>query len=87
MKAGRKFPAFVPNQNFRVMEIYTKTQTIETENGTLHIAQVFQKFSNVGLWRVDFVRKNSAFGHCIKSGLLNKPTKRQIQNYIDSYGL
>ena len=69
------------------MTFYTNTTEVKTEKGVLYISQVFEKFSNVGLWRVEYLRNGATLGEVIKSDLLNKPTKRQINNYILNLGL
>lgn len=79
--------ANVPNQKYLIMTIYTNTQEIKTERGTLIISKTFEKFARVGFWRVEYLRNGATLAEVIKSDLLNKPTKRQISNYILNLGL
>lgn len=69
------------------MTIYTNTKEIKTARGKLIISQTFEKFARVGFWRVEYLRNGAALAEVIKENLLNKPTKRQINNYISNLGL
>lgn len=47
--------------------------------GSLTIQQYWEKFTNVAFWRI--VKS----GRIIRAGLLNKPDKKQITNYLYNY--
>lgn len=69
------------------MTICKKSQEITTERGTITIYYNTEKFAVRGFWFVYYKRNGCEDTEEIRGGMWNKPTKRQIQNYIDSYDL
>ena len=47
--------------------------------GTIRIENYWEKFSAVSFWRV------IKAGRIIRAGLINKPDKKQITNYLYNY--
>lgn len=64
------------------MTITLKQMEFVAENGhILHISQRLEKYSKTPLWRVSYSYNGFDF-YVLKDGLLNKPNKRQIENYL-----
>lgn len=51
-------------------------------NCTLYVCLVWEKFTAVAFWRVSYQYDGEQFAHTIRGGLLNKPTRTQINNYL-----
>lgn len=65
------------------MTFTIKQMEFVAENGhILHISCNIEKFSNVALWRVSYSYNGFDF-FVLRDGLINKPNKRQIQNYLE----
>lgn len=64
------------------MTFVLETMDFVAENGhILHITKRMEKFSKVAVWRVCFSYDGFMF-YVLKDGLKNKPSKRQIENYL-----
>ena len=56
----------------------------ERNNCTLFVELVWEKFSAVALWRVCYKYDSQMFGNKLRGGLLNKPNRTQINNYLNN---
>lgn len=67
---------------------YFETLEFETESGhKVLISRYREKYDTRDFWRVDYVitaENGLEWGYTYKSGLLRKPNKKQIQNYIET---
>lgn len=53
-------------------------------NATIIISKEVVKFSSCPYWEVCVKPDRSPFAYVLKSGLKNKPTKKQIERYTES---
>ena len=69
------------------MTTYLKNFIYEGANGLkVSVSQTLEKYARAAFWRVDYchVYKGVEHWYTYKTGLLNKPNKRQIQSYLET---
>lgn len=68
------------------MEIVLQSFKVRNDRNTafLVIEKSIDKYGRIPFWNVYVKQDRSPFAYVLKSGLKNRPTKGQIQRYLES---